>query len=704
MKKSILIIFILALGFGIALGDLTSVYAQDEFTLEAVTVTAQKREENLQKAAIAVETISGYEITEMGRTTLEEALVGIATATVQKKGRELNVTIRAMDDDSMPGDSFAMVAVTVDGTYNNLFGTGYSGLYDMQRLEVLTGPQGTLYSRNSAGGVVNMISNNPTTESFEGSASIEFGTYHLMNTSGMVNVPLSETVALRGAFQTAFHDGYYSNGTNDNDTKSARFKVGYDHPSQDLSVILTFDYNSQRGHGQGDGVDIWETPPENPWGSTIPEDQTHTNRDTSKVYMNLEWSTPIGDLTLLPSLTHNELNDLVPTTERQPDGSTIFVTGGHRSIMHDYSTELRMNSLEDSSIKWVVGVFWYEYMWNTRGTRFDEQGYDITDPGYRIQTNVNKAAFGNLTYPVTDRFRLTVGGRHTSDDETQDSYDITPRPGRPEYEYNEYPSSHFDYKLGLEYDLGADMMLWADHSTGYKHIARNRLSQELASYQLGIKSRFLEQRLQVNATAWYYDYVNFNVNKRKTYYDEFGDEQTDRGTGIGDAVLYGLDLASNYLLTPNDRIDLSFSYLSSETSGLVINYEDYYSPDYALEGLPLNSAPEFTIVGSYQHIFHLSSGGRITSKLSTRYETEKTIAFLPNQSEYPGFNLNILNQEPSHHISEASLVYSDPNGRWSISGYIKNIENHPEKVGLMRDDLRVGEPRTFGAVMSLRFF
>ena len=122
-----------------------------------------------------------------------------------------------------------------------------------------------------------------------------------------------------------------------------------------------------------------------------------------------------------------------------------------------------MNSLEDSFMTWMVGLYWYEYMWNTRGTRFDSQGYETTEPGYRIQTNVNEAAFGNLTFPITDRFRVTVGGRHTSDDETQDSYDSTPRPGRPEYEYNEYASSHFDYKLALEYDLEENLMLWVDH-------------------------------------------------------------------------------------------------------------------------------------------------------------------------------------------------------------------------------------------------
>ena len=158
----------------------------EEFTLEEITVTAQKRTEDLQKVAINVQAIQGSDISEKAQSNLEDILKNISSVTLQPKGEALDVSIRGMSNDTMPGDSQSAVAVTIDGSYSNNWGVGYSGMYDMSRVEVLAGPQGTMYSRNSVGGVVNMITNDPNTKGFDASGSLEIGNYNTLNTQAMV--------------------------------------------------------------------------------------------------------------------------------------------------------------------------------------------------------------------------------------------------------------------------------------------------------------------------------------------------------------------------------------------------------------------------------------------------------------------------------------------------------------------------------------
>jgi iron complex outermembrane recepter protein len=716
MKKIFMEIFKVALGIGLFFSYAPSVMCQqtgNEFTLEEITVTAQKRAENIQNVPTPVEVIQGYELTEMGKTTLEEALTGIAAATVQKKGRELNVTIRGMDDDAMPGDSFSMVAVVIDGAYSTANGVGMSGLFDMQRVEVLSGPQGTLYGRNAAGGVVNMISNNPTTEKFDAAGSIEFGNYHLMNASGMVNAPINDKWAIRSAFQSSAHNGYVSNDTNDNQTKSGRVKLRWA-PADDINILFGFENTNQNGRGPGDGVDPWETgkEPENPWYSSDVKDLFHIDRKTTKMYMEANYNTSFGDLTFLPARVTAKGWDEVPGAYRV-SGIERTAQGHNVDDSSELSGELRMASKADSSMKWVGGLYYYKRAYKTRSFLTDAVGNDPQYGGFgdysgkagnwRRQTNTTGAVFGNFTLPLGEVFRVNVGGRYTTDDEKLETF-LT-RLSRPTdvrgLTIENYDNKHFDYKLGFEYDVWEDMMLWGEISTGYKHIKGNAKSQALKSYQLGTKARYLNSKLQLNMTAWYYDYTNFNVNKTRYYYDTTGERQTDQGTGLGDATLYGLDIVSNLLVTKNDRLDLSASYLQSKVSNMIITWRYYYPPDAYLEGQVLNNSPEWTITANYQHTFDLNSGAIIIPKISLRYETEKTLAFQPNESEYPGFDLKKLNLEPTHHMTDFSLMYSNPSSQWNINAYVKNIENHPEKSGLMRMDMRLGEPRTYGIVLSI---
>lgn len=147
--------------------------------------------------------------------------------------------------------------------------------------------------------------------------------------------------------------------------------------------------------------------------------------------------------------------------------------------------------------------YWYAEQ-SSDSAEYEGTVYDGTY-NWKDQDNPSKAVFGNITYPIAETFRLTVGGRYTADEEEYIGYNPEAPDGNV-YSKESYDSSHTDYKLGFEYDLDENVMVWADFSTGYKHVFRNAESQELKAYQLGAKTRLLNQKLQINATSFYYDY------------------------------------------------------------------------------------------------------------------------------------------------------------------------------------------------------
>ncbi|MBN1627062.1 MAG: TonB-dependent receptor [Deltaproteobacteria bacterium] len=730
MKKNFTAFIMIVLGIAFFSGEIPYVLAQstfEEFTLEEITVTAQKREENLQKVAVTVETISGDELTEMGLTNLSDALAGISGALVQKIGHEMNVTIRGMVNNNPPGSSVNMVGVAIDGSYSNNFGMGQSGFYDMQRIEVLSGPQSTLYSRNSSGGVVNMVSNNPSAEGFEGSGSVEMGNYHLLNTQGMINVPLSDKVAFRAAFNAQSHEGYVSNGTQDDDTKSARLKLGYA-PTDKLSMVLTYEYSKSGGIGSGAGVDPFESEDDvdNPWTSSLDKDLFSNDRMNQRAYLNLNWSTPIGDVTFLPSYakfvesnnTHSELQvgpDGLPAAGGPPGMATNNITIGYRTEPRDGSQketaiELRMASPSDFFMKWLVGLYYYNQNWHdgrsSEDTFIEYEGNPIKFSGsqsWSLRKNPSKAVFGNITYPVTDAFRVTAGGRYTTDKEKGTGWSSDRGTNAP----SEYETSHGDYKLGAEYDLGSNAMLWVDYSTGYKQNFGGSPAQTLKAYQLGEKSRFLDQKLQLNATAFYYDYQNFQIQMSDRIIVGATEYMAD---ARGEAAFFGLDLSANYIITSRDRLNLSISYLDSTISNATIQYKSFSGdilPEYTTtmdSGLPeLNNAPKYSITASYQHRFDLSGGGSLLARIDPRYKAKSILQFQPSGLE--GFDTEKLNTEPAHLMADVSLNYSNASGNWSLNSYVKNVTNHAEKTGFYMgiNYMQIGNPRTYGAVLSVKF-
>ena len=746
MRKR-LFLAILTLTVAISFVDTSSLYAQgtvdEEFTLEEITVTAQKREENQQKVPMAMSVISADDINTLGKSNLDEILSDIPNAVISKANDGLRISLRGIADDTQTnhGQSVSMptVALNMDGVFSNRKDTG-SGLFDMERVEVLYGPQSTLYASNSPGGIVNVVTANPKLDKYEVSGLVEYGNYNLLHTEGAMNAPISGKVAVRAAFQTSIHDGYLSNGGMDEDMKSARLRLLYQ-PAEELSFVLTGEISKGTSQ-QFASVDAFveQDDIDDPW-STTRDLGDPTARDSKKIFGRMDWALGFGTLSMVPSYARQEgSGQEVSVMPGMPGQSEIVQINEFNNDSNEKTVELRLASSADSSIKWVVGFNYYK-----SSDTVDSVGYvnGTANGDYRWSRMDEdaKAAFGNITYPVTERLRATAGYRQSWDELKNLRDEGTNRGGSIDYQTYNYVNKYDnpDYKVGLEYDLSEESMVYADYSTSYRNQgmgiqqAVTPPPQELKAYSMGAKNRFFNRKLQLNASAFYYDYTNYSATQMAFSFSEDNLAtpepnptgsymyvvQDDGSTTWGDGNMYGVDIDMDAIITSKDSLKLSVSYLKSEWKKLLFDYEnDYTLPadagrypqgtdimvslipleDVSYKGKPMTHSPEWTINAAYKHIFSLRNGGTLEPQIQASYKSSYRLSWM--DSDYPS------NYQEAFLTMNLSAAYASPDGKWTLSAYVRNLENYASKIGYFGAPVNatmLADPRIYGAVLAVRF-
>jgi iron complex outermembrane recepter protein len=766
-KRSFHVILVLIVGLMFVLTEAVCVSAQeaksDEFTLEEITVTASKRAENQQKVPIAMDVISSDEIRELGKNNIDEILSGVSNTIIEKSRDGYRIAIRGITDSSQPfhGMSTAQpaVAVNTDGVYSNRKDT-VAGLFDIERVEVLYGPQSTMYSSNSPGGIVNVVTAQPKLETYSFSGVLEAGNYGLLHTEGAVNAPLGDKVALRASFYTLNRSSYVTNSSDKADTKSGRLRALFQ-PSDKLSFTLTGEYSIDKSAGFS-GVTAFANQDDvsNPWEGIIQETHSSNNQPSQRVTGQINWDTGIGSLSVVPSyaVRHGSATEVYPNVS----GSS-YENYYTKQNAREKAMETRFSSSSDFFMKWILGVNLYK---GIDAQKRDSETFHDTGAGEwsnRGMTQQSTAVYGNVTYPVTDIFRLTAGYRKSWDKTIQHDQGMNgARPGQTGADengliYQDVTTTYStggrpDYKFGFEYDLDKNSMAYGDYSTSFRvnqmpggtppfDLAPNYAPPDdagstqasgpeiLKAYTLGIKNRFLENKLQVNLAAYYYDYKNYaagNNNLRVWVFDLNHNNVEDRSApgsttsemyeepysnGVGNGRMIGVDMSSTMLITQNDQVNLSVSYLNSKWSDLkMIYYYDWtlklvdgvatevYKKGADYTGKPMMSTPPWTVNLSYNRSFNLPNGGVLRTTVSAKIRSAFRLSWA--DEDYP------YNFQEGYHMEDFQVVYNSPEGHWSLSGFVKNIENYAEKrmyMSGMSPILTIGDPRTFGGVLSIKF-
>ncbi|MEG3167956.1 TonB-dependent receptor [Sphingomonas sp. LB3N6] len=411
--------------------------------LQDIVVTAQRRAENLQRAAVAVAVLSNDALIDKNVTSPAGISQLVPAVNIQPAGGSATTFfVRGVGNFAVNGYTDPAVAFNYDGVYVGRASSTGGLIYDLQRIEVLKGPQGTLYGRNATSGAINVIPSRPEIGRTGGGLSVSYGNYDTLTAQGNVNLAMGDSGALRISGLRSKRDGYLSDGTSDEDLYAVRIQMLAE-LTDTLTVRVAGDYSHAGGKGTGSsyafgyaynaptGVFV-TTPSGFDVGTGLFDPAAQAYRQTRFIglsgrraapldrepYLNnnfyganaeVTWKTGVGTLTVIPAFRSGKLDQIftVPAFEAylQEDQS-------------QYSVEARLAGERAAGLfDYVLGGFFYDEQVKGNYT-FNQQG--LAPFQNFVSSTKARAAFGRLTAHVTDTLRLVGGIRYTSEDKRFD--------------------------------------------------------------------------------------------------------------------------------------------------------------------------------------------------------------------------------------------------------------------------------------------
>lgn len=754
--------------------------------LADIIVTAQRRSENLQRAAIPVTAVSGDALRDAGVTKPTELTAIVpALQVVTSAGPYSLFYLRGVGNFSGNALSDSAVAFNYNGVYIGRPSSTTGFFYDLERIEVVKGPQGTLYGRNATGGALNVITHAPDLGEFNGNLVGEYGNYDAIRVDGALNVPLGEDAAVRAAGIYVRHDGYLSDGNDDQKDYGVRLSFRWE-PAGNFKLSVYGDYFNQGGRGPGSTVIALD--PDKRLGLTSPEVQAFYqtqpvsiagrtfNPVTTRSYLDnefygvhaiAEWATPAGTITLIPAYRRADVSFQTSTpgfqiTQQEKDRQVSF--------------EARLASDDSRPLRYLLGAFYYDE--SNKVPQFDVNSqYNASFQDFEANTQ-SLAAFGRLTYAFTDTVRATVGARYTTEDKdfsgtffsmnrlcinfprfsAGQGVQITgPCPGAAQFPFTNFeppaaripfnPAFPFvgfneiygataifqtatpiignrrasfertTYRVGLDWDVTPDNLLYASYETGFKSggfffSADSGIftPEKIKAFTLGSKNRFLDNRLQLNLEAFHWKYTDQQIS-------HLGQDSAGNiifpTENVGAATFKGAEVETKFLLTENTLLTADLQYLDAKYNDFLYNVPNQGPPltGCTRVGVPTTvitldcsgfrppNAPKWTINLGAQQTIPLGNGGKVVLNGRSHYQSRTLtgLEFLPIESQ------------DGYWMLDASVTYAAPDDRFFVTGFINNATDEtvigntfpPPLSRFVVGSLR--PPQTYGVRAGVRF-
>lgn len=719
--------------------------------LEEIIVTATKREENLQKVSMSVTAVGEKQLALAGIEDITRLDMLVPGMRVGQSGDEVRLAIRGSRTNNVGTEAEQVVGIFEDGVYLATTTQALGSYLDVSRVEVLRGPQGTLYGRNTFGGTINIITNQPSFEKVEGYLSLLYGDYDRTQLQGVVNLPVSDTFALRLAGMSDVHDGYIKNlyepgpgdDLNNQDIQFFRASARWA-PTDDFDATLRATYSQKNTNGSA----IWGyqqiggysggqylpghnyAPPnasddfdQGPWvvrrdfGSLVDTENFSTT-------LSMAWDTSFATLKFIGNLTDfqgRQVSDFDYSDGGDPLNSGF---AGWDSDQQSWSTELQLISSGDGSLQWLLGVYLFEQDsdWNW----LEETDGVLGEPHWDNQGNYvseSTGYFANATYALTDRLRLIGGLRYNEDTKKlKDQLDWSVFP--PVTIPNSGATDSWDktlWKAGAEFDIGDEILGYLTASTGYRAgginpvgpgIPRDYTPEDVTAYELGVKSMVADGRVRLNVAAYLNQYRDMH---NQSFVSLGGAAVTEFVENGGEVDTSGLEVELSW--TPDDNwyvgatlalMDAKFgeySILQVPGLGNIPGRQDLSDPTGRLSLKDWRPAlsPEVTASLQLSYDFKLTGGSVLRPYFQTSYV-----------GEYSAHDINVQGQfQDAYTMSDARLVWTSASGKLEIQGFVQNIEDEAvlnrvvvfaTGVGdLASLQANWGNPRTWGISGEYRF-
>lgn len=693
-----------------------------------IVVTAQKREENLQSVPISITAVTQEMLRNRDVDTID-AIDRIAPNLMIVPARTstavAGITLRGqVQDDPSSITLDQSVGLYVDGVYVARGNGAFQRLYDVERVEVLKGPQGTLYGRNTTGGAINVIPNHPT-DNFSLDAKFTVGNYSRREAAAAVNVPLSKGVAARGVFVSAKRNGYAKNlfstgplnpGDKDIDDENSfygRLMLDAD-VTNNLSLSLGYDYFSDKNDG-GPVVPIYFDPaspffnvlsPLRPSGIRVLRQNDPNGVDVKVQGFTAIATLDLDAITIKNIFAYRETDEL---TFNDFDGTEINLISTYLSLkQHQYSNEINISGNIGERVEWILGGYWFK----EKGRNFTRLGLGLL-PGFGelsqiddgLGRNKSTAVFAQGTFQFSDALSLTAGARHTWETKKLTSFNIGTN-GRPLFPGG---SASFakDFtgltgSISLNYQASEDLFLYAKFGRGFRSggfnirgigpLAPPFGKETVDEFEIGAKSDLAGGRVRANI-ALFYDFYN---DIQRVIQGVVGNPPTPTTTtrNAAKAKIYGGELELSAL--PTENLELSVN-----VGAAIARYDEFMDGpiDRSNNRFPL--VPEWTVNGMI------------------RYTLPETSLFKPvlqvDASWKDSYDLLVFNTpnlfQPSYTLVNAKITLEKVAGKdlnVSLFGrnifgkrYILNGRDFGRPFGL--NVARYGPPATYGVEIEASF-
>lgn len=686
-------------------------------TLGDVVVTAERRTTNLQTTAVAASVLSGQELQNKGVSNIETLQFSVPSVTVQNSGQGNSFNIRGIGKTENNSSVGVGVITYRDGVA--VFPAYFQNepFFDIASLEVLRGPQGTFAGQNATGGAVFITEKNPDFGGLGGFVTAQYGNYDDVRLQGAINLPLSDTLAARLAFNSENRDSFYDViGTPSRgrpgvlDSKSVRGSLLWT-PTDKLRILLKSDYSIIDTGGY----------PTSPYNSTLPLHTIATNGpyaaedETARTVLNVSYEFANG-------ITFRSISGAQYGTtmiRSDADGTATLPYSFYDKVEQRLlSQEFTLVSPDTDRLKWVVGAYYQDDLITFPPGQFVTTQYvsaslpilyDTLLEGRNPKTTA--AGFGQISYDLTDSLELQVGARYTHSTVANDARLAAPLLGLALTQNDRSEENAVTGKVALNWPLDDNNFFYAFYARGHKAGGLNGPNlafvapkpfdgEDVDDFEAGWKATLFGGHLRTQLGAYYDIYRNFQIN--------IGDPTTASITSIlnvtGDTKLYGLE-ASAQGRFGGFAFDAGLSVSHSELG-------DFYAADprrartgvcnqntgptsgncVNLAGNAQTYAPELTVSLGAEYAFDLG-GGTLTPRVDYSHISETWTTIFANEA--------LGDKLKERDIVNAQLTYET--GDWRLQAYSTNLGDL-DYVASIKAGLRyAGAPRQYGLRLTKTF-
>lgn len=736
------------------LGSAPSAMAQVT-QLEEIVVTASRREGSLQDVAASITALGGDALAARGITNFEDIKRAAAGLYLESPSNSSSSSIRIRGVGTAGNTGIdPSVGVLMDGVYQNFPGMAFTEMMDVERVEVLRGPQGTLFGRNTTAGVIQIHTRSPETDAFSGNVQGVLGNFGNQEVRGAVNIPLiADKLAVRISANDVRRDGYTENtfdgtDTRNQDREGARIKVLWN-ATEDLEVLWSSGYQATESfNDQGlviygkDNVTQGLPISGQPWsvfaaalgktlapislGNASQNDWGQSEDEMERHILTLNWSLPGHTLRSVSAY-----EDVSISVDQDRDRTSLDLS--NLTAVSDgevLTQEFVLSSEFDSKLSYVLGVFYQEEDLITDVSLMDGSDLIALRRGLALpateiavpRDNSSQAVFASATYEFTDELRLTGGVRYTED--TKEMVQTIRLPGPfpllttidGDETFNEWT-----YSTKLQYDLAPDKMLYLAYDTGFKAggfnaqnagciltgfrfgcLTPDQLNFEpetTDSLEAGIKSEWLDGRLRVNGAVFFQTYEDYHVAEAQPA------QAFVLINNAAEVESMGVEFDLTAVLTDHLTLDSSVALVNSE-------YKEFRNAPCAypsqpgcvngvqdLSGELLDNAPETTANAGLDYRAQLgdTQGLEWFARGDVSYRSGTNLHFAQDQQTEQG----------GYAIYSTQLGLEPVEGDWKVTLWGRNLTDKKyAQIGgadVGGINLVQGLPRTFGVTADWQF-